>query len=323
MKAYVLHAFGSPDRLELMDVDQPVPGPGEVLVRVRATSVNPYDWHNMRGEPLIARLMPAGLGLRRPKLAILGCDMAGRVEAVGAQVTRFRTGDDVFALLAGGGFGEFVTVPEDLLTRKPHNLSYEQAAAVPMAGVTALLGLRDQGRLQPGQAVLINGASGGVGTFAVQIAKALGAKVSAVCSAPNMDLVRSIGADEVTDYRAEDFTRAGPRFDLMLDIAGSRPVRANRRPVAAARRARVRHAGRQPVRVAADADGGCGRLPGEAAGPDDADDSDRGGRGHPGRRPALCVRADPGGGPLPGGGPRPGQGRRHRGFVTRNGATTH
>jgi NADPH:quinone reductase-like Zn-dependent oxidoreductase len=212
-----------------MEVGKPVPGPGEVLVRVRATSVNPYDWHGMRGEPLVARLMPGLLGLRGPAVRVLGCDMAGRVEATSRDATRFRPGDDVFALLTGGGFGEYVAVREDLLTRKPHNLSYEQTAAVPMAGVTALLALRDQGRLQPGQSVLITGASGGVGTFAVQIAKALGAKVSAVCSAPNMDLVRSIGADEVTDYRAEDFTRAGPRFDLMLDIAGSRPVRANRR----------------------------------------------------------------------------------------------
>jgi AcrR family transcriptional regulator len=135
-------------------------------------------------------------------------------------------GDEVVALLPGGGFGEYVTVKEDLLTRKPHNLSYEQAAAVPMAGVTALLAVRDEGRVRPGQAVLINGASGGVGTFAVQIAKAFGAKVAAVCSGANADLVRSIGADEVIDYRTEDFTRAGPRFDLMLDVAGSRPVPA-------------------------------------------------------------------------------------------------
>jgi NADPH:quinone reductase-like Zn-dependent oxidoreductase len=229
MKAFVLRAYGSPDRLDLMDVGKPVPGPGEVLVRVRATSVNPYDWHGMRGEPLVARLMPGLLGLRGPAVRVLGCDMAGRVEATGRDATRFRPGDDVFALLAGGGFGEYVTVREDLLTRKPHNLSYEQTAAVPMAGVTALLALRDQGRLQGGQSVLITGASGGVGTFAVQIAKAFGAKVAAVCSAGNADLVRSIGADEVIDYRSEDFTRGGPRFDLMLDIAGSRPVLQSRR----------------------------------------------------------------------------------------------
>jgi NADPH:quinone reductase-like Zn-dependent oxidoreductase len=229
MKAFVLRAYGSPDLLDLMEVGTPVPAPGEVLVQVRATSVNPYDWHGMRGEPLVARLMPGLLGLRDPTVRVLGCDMAGRVEATGRDVTRFRPGDDVVALLPGGGFGEYVTVPEDLLTRKPDNLSYEQTAAVPMAGVTALLALRDEGRLQPGQSVLINGASGGVGTFAVQIAKALGAKVAAVCSAANADLVRSIGADDVIDYRSQDFTRAGPRFDLMLDIAGSHPLRKSRR----------------------------------------------------------------------------------------------
>jgi NADPH:quinone reductase-like Zn-dependent oxidoreductase len=211
----------------------PAPAPGEVLVRVRATSVNPYDWHHMRGEPRIARLMPGTVGLRGPKFRILGCDMAGQVEAVGRDVTGFRPGDDVFALLEqGGGFAEYVSVPERLLARKPANLSYEQAAAVPMAAVTALLGLRDVGRIEPGQQVLINGASGGVGTFAVQIARALGARTDAVCSAPNADLVRSIGAEHVIDYAKEDFTRTGRRYDVLLDIAGGHPVSACRRVLA-------------------------------------------------------------------------------------------
>jgi NADPH:quinone reductase-like Zn-dependent oxidoreductase len=229
MKAFVLRSYGSADQLELTELVTPVPAHDEVLVRVRATSVNPYDWHLMRGEPYIARLMPGGLGLRQPKINILGCDMAGQVEAVGRSVTRFRPGDEVFALLRGGGFAEYVAVPEGLLASKPRNLSYEQAAAVPMAAVTALVSLRDSGRLQAGQTVLINGASGGVGTFAVQIARALGTKVTGVCSARNADLVRSIGADEVLDYDTEDFTRTGRRYDLLVDIAGSRPVRACRR----------------------------------------------------------------------------------------------
>lgn len=229
MKAFVVHSYGPPGGLDLADMDKPIPGRDEVLVRVRATSVNPYDWHHMRGQPYIARLIPGGLGLRGPKLRILGCDMAGCVEAVGADVTQFRPGDDVFALLEQGGFAEYVSVRESLLARKPGNLSYEQAAAVPMAAVTALLGLRDQGRVQPGQKVLVNGASGGVGTFAVQIARALGATVTAVCGRRNVDLARSAGADEVIDYSTEDFTRNGRRYDLVLDIAGSRSAVACRR----------------------------------------------------------------------------------------------
>jgi NADPH:quinone reductase-like Zn-dependent oxidoreductase len=209
-----------------------VPAADEVLVRVRATSVNPYDWHHMRGEPRVARMMPGTLGLRAPKLRILGGDMAGQVEAVGEDVTEFRPGDDVFALLEQGGFAEYVSVPERLLARKPGNLSYEQAAAVPMAATTALLGLRDVARIEPGQKVLVNGASGGVGTFAVQIARALGARADAVCSLPNADLARSIGADDVIDYTSQDFTRSGRRYDVLLDIAGSRPVFACRRVLA-------------------------------------------------------------------------------------------
>lgn len=229
MKAFVLRSYDSPGHLDLRDTDKPVPADDEVLVRVRATSVNPYDWHHMRGEPYIARVMPGSLGLRAPKLSILGCDMAGQVESAGKDVTEFRPGDDVFALLSHGGFAEYVTVREGLLARKPENLSYEQAAAVPMAAVTALLGLRGAGKVQPGQKVLVNGASGGVGTFAVQIARALGAEVAGVCSSRHADLVRSIGADEVIDYQTEDFTRREQRYDLVLDIAGSRSVTACRR----------------------------------------------------------------------------------------------
>lgn len=229
MKAFVLRSYGPPEHLDLVDLDKPEPADDEVLVRVHATAVNPYDWHHMRGEPYVARLLPGTLGLRRSKISILGCDMAGQVEAVGAKVTRFRAGDDVFALLEQGGFAEYVCVREDLLAPKPATLSYEQAAAIPMAAVTALLGLRDEGRIQPGQKVLINGATGGVGTFAVQIARAFGATVAAVCSTRNADLARSIGADEVIDYRAEDFTRNGQRYDLVLDIAGGHPVSACRR----------------------------------------------------------------------------------------------
>ena len=232
MKAFVLGSYGSSDHLDLTAVDTPVPAADEVLVRVRATSVNPYDWHHMRGEPRVARLMPGTLGLRAPKLRILGGDMAGQVEAVGEDVTEFRPGDDVFALLEQGGFAEYVSVPERLLARKPGNLSYEQAAAVPIAATTALLGLRDVARIEPGQKVLVNGASGGVGTFAVQIARALGARADAVCSLPNADLARSIGADDVIDYTSQDFTRSERRYDVLLDIAGSRPVFACRRVLA-------------------------------------------------------------------------------------------
>ncbi len=226
MKACVLRSYGS--RVNLTDVATPVPAADEVLVRVHATSVNPYDWHFVLGEPRVARLMP-GMGLRTPKIGILGCDMAGRVVSTGENVTEFRPGDDVFALLEHGGYAEYVSVPERLLARMPGNMAYEQAAAVPMAATTALLGLRDVGRVASGQRVLVNGASGGVGTFAVQIARALGASVDAVCRGANAELVRSLGADDVVDYAKEDFTRTGRRYDVLLDVAGSRSVRACRR----------------------------------------------------------------------------------------------
>ncbi|MEV0347707.1 NAD(P)-dependent alcohol dehydrogenase [Nonomuraea sp. NPDC050680] len=229
MKAIVLRTYGSPDDLAITEIDKPVPGDDEVLVRVRATSVQPYDWHHMRGEPYIARLMPGSLGLRGPKIGILGADLAGQVEAVGKDVTGFSPGDEVFAQSNQGGFAEYACVREGDLAPKPRNLSFEQAAAVPMAANTALMGLCDQGRLQSGQKVLVNGASGGVGTFAVQIARALGAEVTGVCGARNVDLVKSLGATEVIDYTTEDFTRTGRRYDLLLDIAGSRSGSACRR----------------------------------------------------------------------------------------------
>ncbi|GGS95733.1 NADPH:quinone reductase [Planobispora rosea] len=229
MKAFVLRSYGPPDGLDLTEIDTPSPGDDEVLVRVRATCVQPADWHLMRGEPYVARLMPGPLGLRKPKVEILGADIAGRVEAVGKDVTEFRPGDEVFAMPKQGGFAEYVCVRESELAPKPANLSFEQAAAVPLSALTALLALRDQGRIRPGQRVLVNGASGGVGTFAVQIAKAFGAEVTGVCGTRNTDLVRSIGADEVIDYTKEDFTRGERRYDLLLDIVGSRPGSACRR----------------------------------------------------------------------------------------------
>ncbi|MEV6443995.1 NAD(P)-dependent alcohol dehydrogenase [Amycolatopsis sp. NPDC051716] len=226
MKALVQRAYGPPDSLTWEDVTDPVPGEGEVLVRVCATSVNPYDWHFMRGEPYVARLMTGGFGLRRPPVGVLGCDLAGRVETAG---TRFAPGDDVYALLPRGAHAEYVCVREDLLAPMPANLTYEQAAAMPMAAVTALVALRG---VAAGQRVLVNGASGGVGTFAVQLAKALGAEVYAVCSAANAEVARSLGAAHVFDYRAEDFTRSGRRYDVLLDIAGSRSLFACRRVLA-------------------------------------------------------------------------------------------
>ncbi|MDF5756289.1 NAD(P)-dependent alcohol dehydrogenase [Spongiactinospora sp. TRM90649] len=230
MKAYVLRSYGSPDELQLTDVATPVPGPGEVLVRVRATSVQPWDWHHMRGEPYLSRLMPGSLGLREPKITILGADVAGEVAAVGEGVTEFAPGDEVFAMPPeGGGFGEYVCIAERLLAPKPKSLSFEQAAAVPLAAGTALLAVRDAGRVEPGRRVLINGASGGVGTFAVQLAKAYGAHVTAVCGARNADLVRSLGADEVIDYKKEDFTRGAERYDVLLYLAGNRSFAECRR----------------------------------------------------------------------------------------------
>jgi NADPH:quinone reductase-like Zn-dependent oxidoreductase len=224
MKAVVCERYGSPDVLELREVDKPIPADDEVLVRVRATSVNPVDWHGVTGTPYIARLQT---GLRGPKSAAVGVDFAGQVEAVGRDVTVLASGDDVFGG-RNGAFAEYVCV-RNAVAVKPSNLTFEQAAAVPVAAITALQGLRDKGALQPGQKVLVNGASGGVGTVAVQIAKALGAEVTGVCSTGNVELVRSLGADHVVDYTGEDFTRRGEQYDLLLDNAGSRSFSAYRR----------------------------------------------------------------------------------------------
>jgi NADPH:quinone reductase-like Zn-dependent oxidoreductase len=219
MRAIVRHEYGSPDVIELAELEEPVPGDDGLLVRVHAASVNPLDWHSVTGTPYVVRLSD---GLRRPKSERVGVDFAGTVEAVGRSVTRFRPGDEVFGG-RDGAFSEYVVVREHrAVASKPTAMTFEEAASVPVAAVTALQGLRDKGQLQAGQNVLINGASGGVGTFAVQIAKALGADVTGVCSTGNVDTARSLGADDVVDYTREDFTRSGKRYDLLLDIAGSR-----------------------------------------------------------------------------------------------------
>jgi len=229
MKAIVQERYGSPDVLEFKDVDKPVPADREVLVRVRAASVNARDWHVMRGDPYINR-PSADMGWRRPNVRIRGTDFAGQVEAVGPAVTRFEVGDEVYGE-APGAFAEYVAVFEEYVETKPANLSYEQAAALPLAANTALMGLRDVANVQPGQQVLINGASGGVGTFAVQFGKALGAHVTGVCSTRNVELVQSMGADEVIDYTSTDFSRTGRRYDVVLDLVGNRSLTALRRAV--------------------------------------------------------------------------------------------
>jgi NADPH:quinone reductase-like Zn-dependent oxidoreductase len=219
MKALVYERYGPPDVLELREVDTPAIVDAEVLVRIHAASVNPVDWHTMTGTPYLVRLES---GLRKPKRAMLGVDFAGTVEAIGRNVTGFQPGDEVFGAKSGA-FAEYVSVREDrAVAQKPANMTFEQAAAVPVAAISALQGLRDKGQIQSGQRVLINGASGGVGTFAVQIAKSFGAEVTGVCSTRNVDTVRSIGADRVIDYTQEDFTRSEQRYDLLLDIAGNR-----------------------------------------------------------------------------------------------------
>jgi NADPH:quinone reductase-like Zn-dependent oxidoreductase len=216
MKAIVQDGYGSADVLQLRDIDKPTIAPSEVLVRVRAAGVNPADWAIVGGLPYIARPL---YGMGTPKNPVRGTDVAGEVVAVGASVTRFRPGDEVFGWSGhlGGAFAEYASVFEDALATKPANLTFEQAAAVPMAGTVALLAVRDHGKVRAGQKVLINGASGGIGTLAVQMAKALGAEVTSVCSTRNLDLVRSIGADHVIDYTKVDFTRTGQRYDFILD----------------------------------------------------------------------------------------------------------
>ena len=219
MKAIVYHQYGSSDVLELQDIDKPTMKDDEVLVRVRAASANPADWHFMRGVPYVMRPQS---GLRKPKKSVLGGDIAGRVEAVGKHVTQFRPGNEVFGNVGAGGFAEYTCVSESLLVLKPANLTFEQAASVPLAALTALQGLRHAGQLQPDQKVLIIGASGGVGTFAVQIAKSFGADVTAVCSTRNVEMVRSLGAGHVIDYTKEDFIRSGQKYDLIFQLAGTR-----------------------------------------------------------------------------------------------------
>jgi NADPH:quinone reductase-like Zn-dependent oxidoreductase len=232
MKAIVQDRYGSSELLRLAEVDKPTPADNEVLVRVHAASVNAADWHIMRGDPRAARLvMPAAFGWSGPKRRIRGRDFAGRVEAVGRGVTRFRAGDEVFGDLgyADGAFAEYACPPEDLVERKPAALTFEQAAAMPAAGNTALVGVRDLARARPGQRMLVNGASGGVGTFAVQIAKSFGVEVTAVCSTRNVDLLRSIGADHVVDYTKEDFAGQGHRYDVVFDLVANRSLADLRR----------------------------------------------------------------------------------------------
>jgi NADPH:quinone reductase-like Zn-dependent oxidoreductase len=225
MKAIVYYEYGSPDVLRFEEIEKPMVEDDQVLVRVHAASVNPLDWHNMRGEPYVMR---ASGGLTKPKNNGLGADLAGRVEAVGGNVTQFQPGDEVFGMSIKT-FAEYVRVSQAGVVTKPANLTFEQAAAVPVGAITALQGLRDKGQLQPGQRVLINGAAGGVGTFAVQIAKSFGAEVTGVCSTRNVDLVRSIGTDHVIDYTKEEFTTGAQRYDLILDAVGKRSLSECRR----------------------------------------------------------------------------------------------
>jgi NADPH:quinone reductase-like Zn-dependent oxidoreductase len=230
LKAIICTKYGSPDVLQFKEVEKPTPKDDQVLVKVHAASVNAYDWHLLTADIFLVRLM--GGGLLRPKNPIPGVDIAGRVEVAGSNVKQFRPGDEVFGDISAwgnGGFAEYVSVPESLLALKPTILTFEEAAAVPMAAITALQGLRDQGQIQPGQKVLIQGASGGVGTFAVQIAKSFGAKVTAVCSTRNLDQAHSLGADHVIDYTKEDFTKSGQQYDLILAVNGYHPLSAYKR----------------------------------------------------------------------------------------------
>ncbi len=229
MKAIFCTKYGSPDVLKLIEVDKPTPQANEVLVKVHAAAVNAGDWHLMRADPFLVRLM---FGLTKPKHPILGSDMAGTVEAVGKDVKGFRPGDQVFGNMADCGFGafaEYVAAPESVLAPKPTNLSWEEAAAVPLSAGTALQALRNHGQIRSGMKVLINGASGGVGTFAVQIAKALGAEVTGVCSTGKMEMVRALGADHVIDYTQEDFSQNGVQYDLILGANGYQPLAAYER----------------------------------------------------------------------------------------------
>ena len=227
MKAIVQDGYGSADVLQLRDIGRPSVGDGDVLVQVRAAGVDPGVWHLMTGEPYLVRAM--GFGLRKPKVAVRGRDVAGVVEAVGGRVTRFRPGDEVYGTCESGSFAEYAAAPEARLAAKPGNVSFEQAATVPISGVTALQAVRDCGRLQPGEQVMVIGAAGGVGSFAVQIAKAFGARVTGVCSTSKASLVRSLGADDVIDYTNDEIDRNGARYDVVIDTAGNRPLSLLRR----------------------------------------------------------------------------------------------
>jgi len=239
MKAFMYQRYGPPQSLRMAEVAKPWPKADEVLIKVRAASVNAADWHVVRGKPLFSR---ATLGLLRPKHQILGGDIAGEVETVGSGVTRFKPGDEIYANLLDhgfGGFAEFVSVPVDVMALKPSNLSFEDAAAVPMAAVTALQGLDHHGEIRPEQKILINGATGGVGSFAVQIAKSYGPEVTGVTSTRNIELVRSLGADHVLDYTTTDFVQNGRRYDLILDTVGNRSLSDLRRGLAIGGKAAV------------------------------------------------------------------------------------
>ena len=227
MKAIVQDGYGSADVLQLRDIGRPSVGDGDVLVQVRAAGVDPGVWHLMTGEPYLVRAM--GFGLRKPKVAVRGRDVAGVVEAVGGRVTRFRPGDEAYGTCESGSFAEYAAAPEARLAAKPGNVSFEQAATVPISGVTALQAVRDCGRLQPGEQVMVIGAAGGVGSFAVQIAKAFGARVTGVCSTSKADLARSLGADDVIDYTNDEIDRNGARYDVVIDTAGNRPLSLLRR----------------------------------------------------------------------------------------------
>ena len=226
MKAIVVDRFGTPDEFRFEEVPEPEPGDEQVLVRVRASSVNPYDWHLLTGMP---KLFRPSFGVRKPKYRILGADFAGQVEEVGSAVTGLEPGDEVFGQAAAGNYAEYAAIDASVIVPKAKNVTFEQAAAVPLAGFTALQGLRDKGKVQGGQHVLINGASGGVGTLAVQIAKWLGAEVTGVCSTRNVDLVGSLGADHVIDYTRDDFTAGSARYDMIFDNVGNRRIAAYRR----------------------------------------------------------------------------------------------
>ena len=228
MKAIVQDRYGGPDVLEFSDIDRPVPNDNQVLVQVQAAGLHRGDWHVMSGLPYLIRLVVPDLGLRKPKVPVRGMDLAGRVEVVGPNVTRFQPGDEVFGW-ADGAFAEYAAAPQDQLAPKPANLSFEQAAAVPTSGFAALQGLRDSGEVQPGQQVLIIGAAGAVGLFAVQLAKTFGAQVTGVASTTQLELVRSVGADEVIDYTRDDVTDGTRRWDLILDTAGHRSLSQLRR----------------------------------------------------------------------------------------------